>query len=51
SLFFTNRERINTLNTVLSQAGLYIVYTYIPILFLFHSLRWHFKNRSKKTSP
>ncbi|MDG2784582.1 GerAB/ArcD/ProY family transporter, partial [Vibrio parahaemolyticus] len=51
SLFFTNREGINTLNTVLSQAGLYIVYAYIPILFVFHSLRWHFKNRSKKSSP
>ncbi|KAA0762100.1 GerAB/ArcD/ProY family transporter [Bacillus sp. SH5-2] len=51
SLFFTNRESINALNTVLSQAGLYIVYAYIPILFLFHSLRWHFKNRSKKSSP
>ncbi|MGE1166766.1 GerAB/ArcD/ProY family transporter, partial [Peribacillus simplex] len=25
SLYFTNRESINTLNTVLSQAGLYIV--------------------------
>ena len=42
-LVFTNREGINTLNTVLSQAGLYIVYAYIPILFVFHSLRWHFK--------
>ncbi|KFM98518.1 spore gernimation protein GerB [Bacillus clarus] len=51
SLFFTNRESINTLNTVLSQAGLYIVYAYIPILFVFHSLRWRMKNRSKKTSP
>jgi hypothetical protein len=51
SLFFTNRESINTLNTVLSQAGLYIVYAYIPILFLFHSLRWRFKNQSKKSSP
>lgn len=51
SLYFTNRESINTLNTVLSQAGLYIVYAYIPILFLFHSLRWRFKNKSKESSP
>ncbi|TKI87690.1 GerAB/ArcD/ProY family transporter [Bacillus mycoides] len=51
SLFFTNRESINTLNTILSQAGLYIVYAYVPILFLFHSLRWRFKNQSKKSSP
>ncbi|PHD56288.1 GerAB/ArcD/ProY family transporter [Bacillus wiedmannii] len=50
SLFFTNRESINTLNTVLSKAGLYIVYAYIPILFLFHSVRWRFKNPSKKSS-
>ena len=49
--FFTNRENINTLNTVLSQAGLYIVYAYIPILFLFHSLRWRFKNPSKNLRP
>ncbi|PGZ07927.1 spore gernimation protein GerB, partial [Bacillus thuringiensis] len=51
SLYFTNRESINTLNTVLSQAGLYIVYAYIPVLFLFHSLRWRFKNKSKESSP
>ncbi|MBG9579369.1 spore gernimation protein GerB, partial [Bacillus thuringiensis] len=50
SLFFKNRESINALNTVLSQAGLYIVYAYIPLLFLFHSLRWRFKNQSKKSS-
>ncbi len=48
SLLFTNRESINTLNTVLSQAGLYIVYAYIPILFLFHSLRWRFKKSVEK---
>ena len=51
SLLFTNRESINTLNTVLSQAGLYIVYAYIPILFLFHSVRWRFKNQSKNLQP
>ncbi|KEK24234.1 GerAB/ArcD/ProY family transporter [Bacillus gaemokensis] len=51
SLFFTNRENINTLNTILSQAGMYIVYVYIPILFLFHSIRWRLKNGDNKTSP
>ncbi|MBO1582206.1 GerAB/ArcD/ProY family transporter [Bacillus sp. XF8] len=48
SLFFTNRESINTLNTILSESGLYIVYIYVPCLFLWHSIRWRFKNN--KTS-
>ncbi|AIK40214.1 GerAB/ArcD/ProY family transporter [Bacillus pseudomycoides] len=51
SLFIINREHINTLNTLLSRAGLYIVYVYIPLLFLWHSIRWRLKNKQNKTSP
>ncbi|WP_242136576.1 GerAB/ArcD/ProY family transporter [Bacillus cereus group sp. BfR-BA-01360] len=49
SLFFTNRESINILNTTLSQTGMYIVYTYIPLLCIWHSIRWRWKK--KKTAP
>ncbi|MBY0595739.1 spore germination protein [Bacillus bingmayongensis] len=51
SLFFTNRESINALNTLLSQTGMYIVYIYIPLLFLWHSIRWRLKNKRNQTSP
>lgn len=50
SLFFTNRESIDTLNMLLSQTGMYIVYVYIPLLFLWHSIRWRLKNKQNKTS-
>lgn len=45
-LSFTNREMVNTLNSYMSNIGFYIVYAYIPFLFLWHTLRFHRKNKN-----
>lgn len=45
SLSFTNRDMVNTLNSYTSNIGFYVVYAYIPVLFLWHTIRFHIKNK------
>lgn len=46
SLPFTNRDMVNALNAYTSQIGFYLVYVYIPILFLWHTIRFYIKNKT-----
>lgn len=46
SLFFMNRESINILNTYTSKFGLYLIYVYIPVLFVWHYFCYRLKSKT-----
>jgi hypothetical protein len=44
-IFLDNRYRIDKFNTISSQIGFYIIYLYLPLLFIWQSIVYKVRGR------
>lgn len=51
SIFFDNRKNIDLLNNTVSQIGTYVIYFYIPFLFIFSIIRSKIKGSKRTPEP
>ncbi len=51
SIFFDNRKNIDILNNTVSQVGTYVIYLYIPFLFIFSIIRSKIKGSKRTPEP